>query len=438
LRFQRLTSFGNGTQKCNKWAWNFSAVGSVMQSRTNARVIKEHNMLCQTENPVMALPALELHGIPERPRILVAEDQTDVVMALHLLLKRNGYEAEFVKCPEDALEALRNRPFDAALLDLNYSRDTTSGSEGLELVAQALAIDSTLAVVVMTAWSSVELAVKAMHRGACDFVQKPWDNAQLLSVLGLQIERCRSLRQQRLSEQQEQLEAAQIQRGLMPRDASAPAGMAIAATSQSARTVGGDYYDIIRLDQSCFALCIADVVGKGVAAALLMSNLQASVRMLAPEVRDTAALCGRINEAISANNVPGKFITFFYCVLDSAQRRVRFTNAGHNWPMLAHADGSVERLNSEDTVLGAASRWTYHQQELELRSGDRLVLFTDGISETCDDAGTEFGEDQLLELVRDNLTLSAAALKSKLLEAARSHCRDKWADDATLIVLAVD
>ena len=71
----------------------------------------------------MAIPALELHGIPERPRILVAEDQTDVVMALHLLLKRNGYEAEFVKCPEEALQALRTRPFDAALLDLNYSRN---------------------------------------------------------------------------------------------------------------------------------------------------------------------------------------------------------------------------------------------------------------------------------------------------------------------------
>jgi phosphoserine phosphatase RsbU/P len=395
-------------------------------------------MLCQTENPVMALPAVEIHGIPERPRILVAEDQTDVVLALHLLLKRNGYEAEFVKCPEDALEALRNRRFDAALLDLNYSRDTTSGSEGMDLVAQALAIDSTLAVVVMTAWGSVELAVKAMHRGACDFVQKPWDNAQLLHVLGHQIERCRSLRQKRLSEQEEQQEAAQIQRGLMPYEASAPAGMAIAAWSQAARTVGGDYYDMIPLDQSRFALCIADVVGKGVAAALLMSNLQAWVRMLAPGIQDTAALCHRINQAITANNVPGKFITFFYCILDSEQRRVRFTNAGHNWPVLAHADGTMERLNTEDTVLAAAAHSNYHQQELQLRSGDRLVLFTDGVTEACDDAGTEFGEDRLLELVRDNVTLPAIALKTKLLDAARSRCQDKWTDDATLIVLAVD
>jgi sigma-B regulation protein RsbU (phosphoserine phosphatase) len=224
----------------------------------------------------------------------------------------------------------------------------------------------------------------------------------------------------------------------MPYEASAPAGMAIAAWSQAARTVGGDYYDIIRLDQSRFALCIADVVGKGVAAALLMSNLQASVRMLAPEIQDTASLCHRVNQAIAANNVPGKFITFFYCILDSENRRIHFTNAGHNWPILAHGDGTVERLNTEDTVLGAASHSSYHQQELELRSGDRLLLFTDGISEACNDAGAEFGEDQLLELVRDNVTLPAAALKTRLLDATRSHCRDNWADDATLIVLAVD
>jgi sigma-B regulation protein RsbU (phosphoserine phosphatase) len=98
----------------------------------------------------------------------------------------------------------------------------------------------------------------------------------------------------------------------------------------------------------------------------------------------------------------------------------------------------MERLNTEDTVLAAAAHSNYHQQELQLQSGDRLVLFTDGVTEACDDAGTEFGEDQLLELVRDNVTLPAVALKTKLLDAARSRCQDKWTDDATLIVLAVD
>ena len=131
----------------------------------------------------MATPVIDMHGIPSRPRVLVAEDQEDVIAALHLLLKSAGYEAEFVRSPEGALTALAKESFDAILLDLNYSRDTTSGTEGLELLSKVQAMDRNLAVVVMTAWGSIELAVKAMHRGACDFVQKPWDNRQLLNVL---------------------------------------------------------------------------------------------------------------------------------------------------------------------------------------------------------------------------------------------------------------
>jgi sigma-B regulation protein RsbU (phosphoserine phosphatase) len=252
------------------------------------------------------------------------------------------------------------------------------------------------------------------------------------------VQRTHALRQKRLYELEEQQEAANIQRGLMPSEISAPPGTAISASSHAARTVGGDYYDVIRLGEHSSAFCIADVVGKGVAAALLMSNLQAAVRMLAPELRDPAALCRRVNQAVSANNVPGKFITFFYCVLDARTRRLAFTNAGHNWPVLAHADGTIERLRTDDTVLGTTPGSEYHQTEVQLRSGDRLVLFTDGITEACDASGEEFGEDTLQQLISCNVSLSAADLQSTLLEAARAHCSANWTDDATLIVLAVE
>lgn len=399
--------------------------------------IKNDGMIGQTKNSLVAYPLWELDGKAERARILVAEDQADVIVALKLLLKRNAFEAEFVSSPAEALEALRHRRFDLALLDLNYSRDTTSGSEGLELVSQVQAIDSTLAVVVMTAWGSIELAVKAMHRGACDFVQKPWDNATLLRVIQQHVDRSRSMREKRLSEQLEEQEAALIQRALMPRDITAPEGLSIAAVSQSAHVVGGDYYDVLQLDGNRTAVCIADVMGKGVGAALLMSNLQAAVRMLAPEIRDPALLCGRANGAVSANNVAGKFITFFYCVLDSERRRISFTNAGHNWPVLAHADGTFDRLQTGDIVLGAAPKWNYHRQELELSSGDRLVLFTDGITEAYGPDGVEFGEERLIQLVCEHVSAGAADLKNNLLEAAQSHCDGIWPDDATLIVVGV-
>ena len=128
------------------------------------------------------------------PRVLVADDDADVLAAIRLLLKGEGFEVETATSPAQALAALESRDFDAALLDLNYARDTTSGREGLELVEQLRALDPTLPVVVMTAWGSVDGAVAAVRRGARDYVQKPWDNARLLQTLMTQVELGRALR----------------------------------------------------------------------------------------------------------------------------------------------------------------------------------------------------------------------------------------------------
>ena len=128
------------------------------------------------------------------PRILIADDQADVLEALRLLLKGEGYEAESVSSPAAVLKALEARDFDAALIDLNYARDTTSGLEGLDLLSRIQAADNSLPVIVMTAWGSVDMAVEAMRRGARDFIQKPWDNARLMTVLRTQVELRQALR----------------------------------------------------------------------------------------------------------------------------------------------------------------------------------------------------------------------------------------------------
>ncbi len=114
--------------------------------------------------------------VPSQTRILIADDQPDVLEALRLLLKREGYKIESAESPLEVLQMIENREYDAALIDLNYTRDTTSGQEGLDLLAKIQNLDSMLPVIVMTAWSSVDLAVQAMRRGARDFVQKPWEN----------------------------------------------------------------------------------------------------------------------------------------------------------------------------------------------------------------------------------------------------------------------
>ena len=128
------------------------------------------------------------------PRILISDDQPDVLEALRLLLKPEGLHAETVTSPAGALTALQERDFDALLMDLNYTRDTTSGTEGLELLAKAQSIDPTLPIIVMTAWGSIESAVEAMRRGARDYVVKPWDNARLLTTLRTQLELGKAIR----------------------------------------------------------------------------------------------------------------------------------------------------------------------------------------------------------------------------------------------------
>ena len=167
--------------------------------------------------------------------ILLADDHPHVLDALQLLLKEHGYRTEAATHPARVLQALKAREFDVVLMDLNYTRDTTAGGEGLELVSQIRLIDENLPLVVMTAWSSVDLAVEAMQRGASDFVQKPWHNRQLLEKLEMQVERCRSLRQAQRQRADELQDAREIQNHLLPQSIPQIKDYEIAAVSQPVR-----------------------------------------------------------------------------------------------------------------------------------------------------------------------------------------------------------
>src|SRR6202167_4300682 len=142
------------------------------------------------------------------PRILAADDQQHILEDIELLLKPQGYRVDVVRSPELARESLAGASYDAALIDLNYTRDTTSGREGLDLLSAIVALDSTLPVIVMTAWGNVELAVAALRRGARDFLQKPWENERLLTILRTQVELHPALQQaERLAAENRLLQA---------------------------------------------------------------------------------------------------------------------------------------------------------------------------------------------------------------------------------------
>jgi sigma-B regulation protein RsbU (phosphoserine phosphatase) len=381
-----------------------------------------------------------------QPRILIADDQPDLLDALRLLLKGAGIAMEAVTSPEAVLEAVAHRTYDLLLMDLNYTGDTTSGREGIDLLARVQEHDNLLPVIVMTGWGSVDLAVEAMRRGVRDFVQKPWDNQHLVSTLRAEIDRGRARRQQHHHEQRELDEARRIQRKLLPATLPQIDGCEIATSWQPASGVSGDCFDAIGFSRSRLALSIADVVGKGIPAALLMSNLQAAVRAFATGTTEPAELCQQVNRILCGNIAEGRFISFFYCMLDSELGALTFANAGHFPPILIRADGSVERLTEGGPVLGVVPDASYEQGRVILGSGDRLVLFTDGITEArrvdvavfksdgySDD---EFGEARLIDLAVDNRACSAPALQARLADAVASFAGGTFQDDATLIVLA--
>jgi sigma-B regulation protein RsbU (phosphoserine phosphatase) len=381
----------------------------------------------------------------QAPRTLIADDQPDVRAALRLLLKGAGYQTRGADSPAAVLNAIQEEKFDLLLMDLNYARDTTSGKEGLDLISRIQAVDNELPIVVMTAWATVDLAVESMRLGVRDFVQKPWENSRLLGTLKTQIERGQVRRQERDREAATQLrerqlkleleEAREIQRGLMPRKMPHLHGFSIANAWQPARGVSGDYLAAFKIDEARAALCVADVAGKGFPAALLMSNMQAALKSYASESLSPRELCAKLNKLMCGNTPLRKFISFFYGELDVLNRRLTFTNAGHNPPMMMRRNGECIRLDDGGLLIGAFARSTYTQREIQFHEGDKLLLFTDGVTEARNSAGEEFGDERLQERLRSYRGRSACELRTLILNDVTEFCGGNFDDDATLMVL---
>ena len=370
-------------------------------------------------------------------RVLVADDQPDVLEALRWLLTGEGYEPEFVSSTDAVLERLRERPFDLLLMDLNYSRDTTSGREGLELIPKVRALDASLPIVVMTGWGSVDTAVEAMRHGARSFVQKPWEDVTLLEILQREIEEAQASKRSDAKQKREFEEARLIQRGLLPTTTPQLAGLSLASSWQPANGVGGDCFDMLTFGAGAMGVYIADVAGKGVPAALLMSNLQAAVRAFAQEGAAPGSVATSVNRLLCRNMASGRFVTFCYARIDVAAGKLTYANAGHNPPLLVRADATIEKLAPGGTVLGVFAESTYEQGDFPLRPNDRLIFYTDGITEGRNPDGDEFGEDRLAASALQHRALGADDMLAAMLRDVEAFNAGVYEDDATLIVAAL-
>jgi len=231
-------------------------------------------------------------------------------------------------------------------------------------------------------------------------------------------------------------QARAMQQILLPKSLPQLDGFDLAGMWQPARSVGGDYYDALDLGDGKAAVCIADVAGKGMPAALLMASLQAAVKATASSDTAPRKLCEKVRHVVAGNLTGGTFITFFYALLDTQERTLTYCNAGHNPPLLMRATGEVERLDTGGSVLGRLFRGeTYEQAIVPLDPGDRVVLFTDGVSESRR-AGEDFGDERIIDVVRSHRELGAAELQEKIVEAITSFTSGAFGDDVTLVVIA--
>jgi sigma-B regulation protein RsbU (phosphoserine phosphatase) len=241
----------------------------------------------------------------------------------------------------------------------------------------------------------------------------------------------------RLEQQEKQLETArEIQAGLIPKHIPQLDGLQISASWQPARAVGGDYFDVIKLDDQRVAICIADVVGKGIAAALLMANVQAAARAFATDNALPSEICDRLNRVLCSNLAPGKFVTFVCCIVDTKAGTLTYSNAGHCFPLLARPAGEVAICAEGGLVLGVMHDSKYVDSVVSLEARDKLLLFTDGITEATNSIGEEFGEARLQKALSALADSDVDAIHSKLMQEVTMFCDGNFVDDATLVLLA--
>jgi sigma-B regulation protein RsbU (phosphoserine phosphatase) len=201
--------------------------------------------------------------------------------------------------------------------------------------------------------------------------------------------------------------------------------------------LGGDYYDVLAFSEARVAVAIADAIGRGMPAALLMSNLQAAVRAFAMPASQPEDVCQNVNALLARSMAKGKFITFCYSLLDLENGTITYCNAGHSAPMLSRRNGSIERLDSTGLVIGINDDEQYTTGVMRLEPGDRLVWFTDGVTEARSNDGQYFSDERLMAVIAQHVKEPPDRLAALIVDAVRQWTGGSFDDDLTVLVLAV-
>ncbi len=379
-------------------------------------------------------------------RILVVDDELDVeplvLQRMRREIRKGEFEFEFAHNGIEALDVLnRDDSFDVVLSDINMPE-----MDGLTLLEQIPSVNPNIRSVIVSAYGDMKNIRTAMNRGAFDFITKPIDFEDLRITINRTVRHLRMWREaltarDHLISIQNELSLAQtIQQSILPTEFMSGTNFSTHGIMEPAKDIGGDFFDIIRLESDRIGIAVADVSDKGVPSALFMMSSRTSLKVAALGAIYPEKTLHEVNNLLHEDNQTGTFVTVFYGVFDCRTGVLEYANGGHNPPLLVHADGSSEYIKMPGGMaLAVFPDVDYDRAVRMLKPGDKLLVYTDGITEAMNIAGEMYGEGRLQDTVRDIASLNVEQFCNAVVNSVKDFAGDaEQSDDITCLALHWD
>ena len=376
-------------------------------------------------------------------KILVVDDEPDletlILQRMRRSIRSGQYEFVFAHNGVEALDILgEDDTIDMVLSDINMPK-----MDGLTLLEQMPSVDPNLRAVIISAYGDMKNIRTAMNRGAFDFITKPLDFDDLRVTIDRTLRHLAewreavSARDQLVAIQNELDVANKMQQSILPTDFPSNIQMGTYGNMEPARNVGGDFFDIIRLENGQIGLAIADVSDKGVPAALFMMSCRTLLKGAAIGSHDPGGALTMVNDLVQERNDAGMFVTLFYGVYDPSSGTLTYANGGHDSPLIVHPDGSSVSIPSTDGIaLGVLPGLEYQQNSVTLSPNDTLVLYTDGVTEAMNSEGEQFTLKRLIEIFKNDPPMDPKEVSEVVFDAVREFAGDtSQSDDITCLIL---
>ncbi|MYF69549.1 MAG: SpoIIE family protein phosphatase [Proteobacteria bacterium] len=377
------------------------------------------------------------------PKILVVDDEPDLeplmLQRMRRDIRKRRYQFVFAHNGLEALEVLeQDSTIDMVLSDINMPR-----MDGLALLSQIAKVAPNLRSVIISAYGDMKNIRTAMNRGAFDFVTKPIDFDDLRVTIDRTLRHLAEWREaiasrDKLITLQNELDVAtKIQQSILPTQFPRGDEYEVFGHMEAARNVGGDFFDVLRLEYDRIGLAIADVSDKGVPAALFMMSTRTLLKGTAIGGNEPGDVLGEVNDQLCEDNDAEMFVTVLYAVYDPQTKELTYSNGGHDSPLIIHADGSSTLLPlTRGIALGVMPGLTYHQQSVKLEPGDTVVLYTDGVTEAMNAEGEQYGLDDLRDMFSGAPPGSSEDANKAVFDAVHRFAQDTpQSDDITCLVM---